>query len=67
MGENKQEILNRLLPALWITSAGSDVDSLTYDRESETVTIRFENGGERKANVRMDSGIAMIRDVLREI
>ena len=65
--ENKQEILDKLLPAVQLTTAGNDIEELTYNRESEIVEIRFRNGGTRKVNVRMDSGIAMIRDVLREI
>ena len=65
--EDKQEILDKLLPAVQLTIAGNNIEELTYNRESEIVEIRFRNGGTRKANVRMHSGIAMIRDVLRKI
>lgn len=65
--EDKQEILDKLLPAVQLTIAGNNIEELTYNREREIVEIRFRNGGTREVNVRMDSGIAMIRDVLRKI
>ena len=65
--EDKQKIIDKLLPAVQLTIAGSNIENLTYNREREIVEIRFRNGGTREINVRMDSGIAMIRDVLKEI
>lgn len=64
--ENKQDILDFLLPALQWTRACEDLCSLVYDEEKEVVTATFANGS-RKINVAMDSGIAMIRDVLAHI
>lgn len=64
--ENKQDILDFLLPALQLTRACEDLCSLEYDEEMEIVTATFANGS-RKINVAMDSGIAMIRDVLAHI
>lgn len=65
--EQKQEILDKLLPALQATRALDNLKSLTYSREKETVTAVFESGGTRTINVAADSGIAMIQDVLNWI
>lgn len=64
--ENKQDILDFLLPALQLTRACEDLCSLEYDEELEIVTATFAKGT-RKINVACDSGIAMIRDVLANI
>ena len=64
--ENKQDILDFLLPALQWTRACEDLCTLEYDEETEIVTATFANGS-KKINVAMDSGIAMIRDVLAHI
>lgn len=64
--ENKQEILNLLLKALQATRAGYDVTALKYDVDEEAVYVDFLSGpNARRINVAMDSGIAMIRDVLK--
>lgn len=67
MGENKQDILDKLLPALQATSGLYDLVALQYNYDSESVTATFASGAEKKANVRMDSGTAMIRDVVGQI
>lgn len=64
--ENKQEILDKLLPALQATRGLSDLIDLTYDPTGEIVTARFP-GGPKYINVAGDSGTAMIRDVIRQI
>lgn len=64
--ENKQEILNLLLPALQATRNMHDLISLTYDAEKEVVTACFL-GGKKLANVWGDSGTSMIRDVIGQI
>ena len=67
--ENKQEILNKLLVAIQATRAGEDVETMVYDAPSEMVLVYFGKSKEpgRKINVACDSGIAMLRDVLRNI
>lgn len=66
--ENKQRILNALLIAIQTTRAGSDVTDLRFDDKDETVHVDFESGKDgRIINVAMDSGIAMIRDVMNHI
>ena len=68
MGENKQAILDKLVQAIRCTRAGEDVVALRYDRDSETVHVDFESGEDgRIINVAMDSGFAMIKDVVNNI
>lgn len=67
LDENKQHILDLLLKACQATRGASDLVSLVYDGETETVTATFESGGKRRINVAMDSGTAMIRDVIRNL
>lgn len=65
--ENKQKILDTLLIPLRETRALSDLYKLEYDSDREVVIATFEKGYTKEANVAMDSGIAMIRDVLAHI
>ncbi|HCR83892.1 MAG TPA: hypothetical protein DIW07_10860 [Lachnospiraceae bacterium] len=65
--EDKQKICDLLLPALQATRGLSDVVKLEYDGAQEIVTATFENGYQKTANVAMDSGTAMIRDVIYQI
>lgn len=62
--EDKQEILDKLTIALQATRDQRDLKALIYDPIKETVRI-FWKGGTGTVNVKMDSGIAMINDVLR--
>lgn len=65
--ENKQKILDTLLIPLRETRALSDLYKLEYDSDREVVIATFEKGYTKEANVAMDSGVAMIRDVLAQI
>lgn len=65
--EDKQNICNLLLITLQATRSASDVVSIVYDNDSEIVTVTFESGGHRKVNVGMDSGTAMIRDIMKNL
>lgn len=67
MGENKQKICDLLTATLQATDNASDLVSLTYDAEREVVEILFASGGKRIANVAMDSGTAMIRDIMKAL
>ena len=64
MYEDMQMICDKLLIALRYTSHMSDLIRLTYDDEKEVVTAMFDNGYEKHINVRMDSGYAMILDIM---
>ena len=66
--EDKQHICNLLHKTLLATANAHDVVSITYERTcncDEVVTVKFESGGYRKINVSMDSGTAMIRDIMK--
>ena len=63
MNENKQAILDALVECLRLTMDQQDLLNLQYDEKREVVWITWENGN-KPVNVAMDSGIAMIRDVL---
>lgn len=67
--ENKQQILDYLLKAIQATRAGNDVSELQYDAEKEMVYVYFGGSdfADRSINVAMDSGIAMLKDVINHI
>lgn len=66
--EDKQKILDLLLPALQATHNLYDLIALTYLKEAhfEGVKAEFRNGI-KYANTAMDSGTSMIRDILNQI
>lgn len=66
MSENKSEIVQKLKELLQITRAGSGVKDLILDERERCVTIVYECGS-KQVNVEGDSGIALIRDVIRSI
>lgn len=65
--EDKQKILDLLLPTLQATRENADLKELTYKAQNnnEIVVCKFKSGLELFVNVTIDSGMAMIRDVLR--
>lgn len=69
--ENKQEICDHLLPALQATRGFYDLVSLTYHKfkgtGEERVEGRFRSGYVKYARVTMDSGTAMITDIIRQM
>lgn len=66
--ENKQLICNLLMEAIKATRAGSDIKCLFYDSYHEWVLVYdCKDNVIRKINVACDSGIAMIRDIMRYI
>ena len=67
MRENKQEILNLLLPALQKTRNLYDLVELEYSDDRELVYAKFASGYTKVANVAMDSGTSMICDVIAQI
>lgn len=62
--EDKQKILDLLLPALQATRNLAD---LVYREDRELVYAKFASGNQKIANVAMDSGTALIRDVIEQI
>ena len=71
--ENKQEICNMLAQALKATREYHDLVGLTYivpkqpNKYESYVVARFENGAKRFINTSLDSGYAMIRDIISHI
>ena len=66
--ENKQEICDRLLLALQKTRAMNDLKDLDYHVwPEEEVWAVFRDGYQKKINVACDSGLAMIKDVIRAL
>ena len=65
--ENHQVICMLLCLTLRETRQYSDLESLDYAKKGEGryVIARFVNGSSRKITVTMDSGIAMIKDILK--
>jgi hypothetical protein len=66
--ENKQLILDSLCSALQLTRDQADLEALEYkeiDPDEQRVIATYDGGESREINVSLDSGIAMIRDVLR--
>ena len=64
--ENKELIVTWPCMLLKHTRAGDDIKDLVYDEEHETVEI-IGYGYRKLVNVACDSGIALIKDVLRVI
>ena len=71
--ENKQKICDLLLATLRATREYSDLESLTYvkpeqpSRYDSYVEAKFQSGGKRIINTSMDSGFAMICDIIAHI
>lgn len=68
MTENKQRICDLLFDTLMETRDADDIAAIKYSMEDngqETVYVLFINGAKRIINVTMDSGVAMIRDIMK--
>ena len=69
MREDKQKTCDLLLPALQATRQYWDLIRLEYSKSdsAEIVTAVFMNGYRKPINVALDSGSAMIRDIVRAL
>lgn len=68
--EDKKEITALLLKTLKATSYYYDLEDLVYEMHDdyfETVTAKYRNGVETVVNVSADSGLALIKDVIRRL
>lgn len=65
--ENKAEIAKKFCDTLRMTREFEKLQSLEYAHDDfrEYVTATFDNGYTKKINVAYDSGIAMIRDIIK--
>lgn len=65
--EDMQLICNKLLEVFHLTRSLYDIYDLEYDPVTEKVRAYYESGGWKVANVAGDSGIALIKDIIRQI
>jgi len=69
MGEDKRAICEKLCEVLQMTRQCNDLISLDWSGYQtnceEYVTASFIGGGRKIINVSMDSGIAMISDIVK--
>lgn len=70
--EDKQAICDALLTTLQLTRRYENIQSIGYDAATETVTVTYKGisrrrNSHRSINVECDSGIAMIKDILKNI
>lgn len=68
--EDKNKICALLLKAVQATDNAWDCEALNYEKlpnGDEQVTVIWESGGKRIINVSMDSGTAMIRDIMNNL
>lgn len=69
--EDKQAICDALAATLRLTRNHSDLDRIEYENDEELgleFATSYWNGGTlRRTNVTMDSGSAMIRDIMKVI
>ena len=69
MAENKNEIVQDLCRLLQKTRYGDDITSMEYSKENygEYVYVTYNNNCQRKVDISGDSGIAIIKDILKNI
>ena len=68
--EDKEEIIKWLLATLKLTVAGVNISDIKYEQLAngdEIAVIIYDNGYRRPVNISCDSGIALMRDILRAI
>lgn len=70
MEENMQAICDALCTALQLTRDQADLQRIRYEEVvpgEQQVVLDYEGDYHRSVNVSLDSGIAMIRDILRAL
>ena len=67
--ENKKRITHQLMLCLLATRAGEDISDMSYFKGSgdEWVNITFKDGSWIPVSVTADSGIALIKDVIKAL
>lgn len=63
-GVSKQQFIEALEDVLKLTR--EEVNHLVL-QDQDTVIIYYESGGSKRVNIALDSGIAIIRDVVKNI
>lgn len=67
MKENKQQICDALMEVFKLTRERDNIVSLEYDVNTEIVCVHYASGFKLLINVAMDSGMAMIKDIMNNI
>lgn len=70
MREDKQQICDLFLKALQATAHFSDLKDLVYAPGAdgqELVIATFDGGAHKFANVTADSGVAVLKDILKQM
>lgn len=69
MIENKEHITHQLMLCLLSTWAGRDIDDMAYlkTKYQECVNITFKDKKYMSVDVTADSGIALIKDVIKAL
>lgn len=68
--EDKQTIINYLFQTLKQTVAGVDLEAIKYEaliNGDEIAVLIYDNGYRKSVNISCDSGLALMRDILRVI
>lgn len=65
--EDLQKVCDLLTETLKATRNLCELEKLEYEKNSEIVIATFANGSVKKVNVMLDSGTAMITDIIRQI
>ena len=63
----KSERALRIQYHTFYTRDFQELESLKYNKDNETVVATFWYGAVKTANVHMDSGTSMIRDIIKQI
>lgn len=68
--EDKQNVINYLFQALKQTVAGVGLDAIRYEQLTngdEIAVLMYDNGYRKSVNISCDSGLALMRDILRAV
>ena len=68
--EDKQNIINCLFQTLKQTVAGVGLEDIRYEQltnGNEIAVLMYDNGYRKSVNITCDSGVALMRDILRNI
>ena len=68
--EDKEEIIKWLLATLKLTAAGVGLEDIRYERLAngdEIAVLIYDNGFRKSVNISYDTGVLLMRDILRSI
>ena len=65
--EDLQKVCDLLTETLKATRNLNELEKLEYQKNCEIVIATFTNGNIKKVNVMLDSGTAMITDIIKQI